>query len=139
MKPNNRFFSFKNQNSLKMSKKRGLWKSKSHKLAKSVPEKYGFLNSTVPWGRKNSTIWGPPVFPNLPHWATGLHCTHIPVMRTRFFLCTFSHWKNPVMKTGFPCVGKVVHRENPVLALYWPCTGLQCCDIFMELHPILWI
>ena len=31
---------------------------------KSVPEKYGFLNSTVPWGRKNSTIWGPPVQPN---------------------------------------------------------------------------
>ena len=29
---------------------------------KSVPDKYGFPNSTVPWGRKNRTIWGPPVY-----------------------------------------------------------------------------
>ena len=28
---------------------------------KSVPEQYGFLNNTVPWGPKNSTIQGPPV------------------------------------------------------------------------------
>ena len=28
---------------------------------KSVPDCYGFLNSTVPWVRKNRTIWGPPV------------------------------------------------------------------------------
>ena len=28
---------------------------------------YNFLNSTVPWGRKNSTIWGPPV-PTKKYW-----------------------------------------------------------------------
>ena len=28
---------------------------------KSVPDCYGFLNSTVPWVHKNHTIWGPPV------------------------------------------------------------------------------
>ena len=27
----------------------------------TVLNSIGFLNSTVPWGRKNSTIWGPPV------------------------------------------------------------------------------
>ena len=28
---------------------------------KSIPEQYGFLNTMVPWGRKNRTIWGLPV------------------------------------------------------------------------------
>ena len=29
---------------------------------KSVPDYYGFCNSTVPWGHKNRTIWGVPVY-----------------------------------------------------------------------------
>ena len=65
MKPNNHFFSLKNQNSLKMSKKGDFENLKviNHDFStKSVPEYYGFLNSTVPWGRKNSNIWGPPAF-----------------------------------------------------------------------------
>ena len=28
---------------------------------KTVPDQYGFLNSTVPWVHKNRTIWGVPV------------------------------------------------------------------------------
>ena len=60
----------------------------------------------------------------------------IPVMKTGFSLCNFSHGENlfpspgkPVSKTGFPCVGKV-YRENPVLSLYWPCTGpVRDCSV----------
>ena len=54
MKPNNHFFRFKNQNSLKMSKKRNFENPKV------------INNSTISWGHKNSTIWGPPVVCILP-------------------------------------------------------------------------
>ena len=54
-----------------------------------------------------------------------VHCKPIPVMKTGFSLCTFSHREKPVSISWNPCWEKV-HREIPVLALYWPCKGLQC-------------
>ena len=50
MKPNHQFFSFKNQNSLKMSKKRDFENPKvinRNFNTKSVPKWYGFLNSSL--------------------------------------------------------------------------------------------
>ena len=67
-KHNPHFFSFKNQNSLKilviMSRKGDFEIPrviKSIFSIISVPNKYSFWNSTVSWGRKNRTIWGLPV------------------------------------------------------------------------------
>jgi hypothetical protein len=55
--------------------------------------------------------------------ATLLHCKPIPVMKTGFSLCSFSHREKPVYINSVPCnenrffpVWKN-YRENPVLAL----------------------
>ena len=49
---------------VKMSKKGDFGYSKvinCNFSTKSVPTQYDFCNSTIPWGRKIRTIWGPPV------------------------------------------------------------------------------
>ena len=60
MKPNNHFFSFKNQNSLEINKKKGTLKIQKSQIDTLVLIQSP--NSTVPWVRKNSTIRAPPVF-----------------------------------------------------------------------------
>ena len=63
-----------------------------------------------------------------------LHCKPIPVMKTRFSLCTFSHMEKPVFITWencnenryFPVWGKYTGKT-----LFWPCTGpvQDCSDV----------
>ena len=60
------------------------------------------------WGEKTLFISFNVIYPQSLLGKKNVHCKPIPVMKTGFALCSFSH------------------RENPVLALYWPCTGLQC-------------
>ena len=54
-----------------------------------------------------------------------LHCKPIPVMKTGFSLCTFSHREKPVSISWDPCnenrffpVGKKYTGKS----LFWPCT-----------------
>ena len=55
-----------------------------------------------------------------------MHCKPIPVMKTGFSLCTFSHREKPVFVDSVPC------NENRFFplwekytgkTLFWPCTG----------------
>jgi hypothetical protein len=45
------------------------------------------------------------------YWFSVQHCKPIPVMKTGFFLCSFSYREKPVFITWESCSG-------PVLALY---------------------
>ena len=63
-----------------------------------------------------------------------MHCKPIPVMKTGFSLCIFSHREKPVFITWetcnenrfFFCVGKYKGKT-----LFWPCTGpVRDCSAF---------
>ena len=68
-----------------------------------------------------------------------VHCKPIPVMKTGFSLCTFSHREKPVYISWDPCnenrflpVGKKYTGKS----LFWPCTDpVRDCSVVFFLSP----
>ena len=94
------------------------------------------------------------------YWNKSVHCKPIPVMKTGFSLCSFSHREKPVFITGIPAnensfslCGNTTQGKpcsDPVLALYGiavypnssnaifskssnPCTAGTLCNFVFEL------
>ena len=73
------------------------------------------------------------------HWY--IHCKPIPVMKTGFSLCTFSHREKPVSISWDPCnenrffpVGKKYTGKS----LFWPCTDpVRDCSVVIGFRLLL--
>ena len=69
-----------------------------------------------------------------------VHCKPIPVMKTGFSQCSFSHREKPVFITWEPCNENrffPVWKNYTGKTLFWPCTG-PVRDCSVALQPEKW-